>query len=537
MSALLVTLGHNSSAIAVDDIDGVATIICGYEEERLSGIKSDSHFPEQAITKCLAQIHPDKAYVTHWSTDGSLDNMSRKHWQAERLDGMKIISLSRGFTHHDSHAYAAACFAGPSFPTENSWVMVIDGFGNFGEHLSIYHHTKSGPKLKTRYYGYGTSLGLMYQYATAYLGLKMHEDEYKLLGYEVHADKITREVLMIEAEGIADKMLHKMKTVMVDAFDPLIRLDALPAVQKHWIDIFDKIGKKYNLPHPHSTEGRAAYAFLIQSILECCVIMTTMKIDPDNLIVSGGVFYNVRLNYWLNGLVPGKFCVYPLAGDQGNAIGLYAKHNPSFVFPDNMNWGHRNLASEKDLFKDIPGLYVVDTDDEALTIMNVALLDIGYVNLVRGSMEFGPRALCNTSTISLPHMSCVERINHANGRNTVMPMAPVMTRGLYDEIFLAGNKVHKSEKYMVVSLDYKPEYGPRLSGAAHLYPDGSYTGRPQVIDEDPLMESLIRDHGVLINTSFNIHGSPIVYGMKEVIQSHCSQIEVDNSFITVVVRN
>ena len=531
MSALLVTLGHNSSAIAIDD----GKIVCGYEEERLSGIKSDSRFPEQAINKCLNKINPDKVYVTHWCTDGNLDNLARKYWHPEKFEDFKVISLSRDFTHHDSHAYAAACFAGPQFPKSNSWIFVVDGFGNFGEHLSIYTYTETGPKLKVRYHGYGTSLGLMYQYATAYLGMKMHEDEYKLLGYEVHADEVTRAVLLIEAEKIAENMMRKMKTQMVDEFDPLIRLDALPAVQKHWIDTLDKVGKQYNLPHPHSEEGRAAYAFLIQSVLECVMLITTMKINPTNLIVSGGVFYNVRLNFWLADVVPGKLCVYPLSGDQGNAIGLYSKHNPDFVFPDNINWGLRDLSEKVPLIQPVPGLFFVDSEAEALPLLNDALANYGYVNLVRGAMEFGPRALCNTSTLALPMMEYVEKINFANGRNTVMPMAPVMTRKTYHEIFHLSTKLHKSEKFMVASLAYRE--GKRYSGAAHLYPDGTYTGRPQVIDNDWLMESLLQSYGILINTSFNIHGQPIVYGVAEAIAAHVSQTELDPSFITVIIRN
>ena len=161
-------------------------------------------------------------------------------------------------------------------------------------------------------------------------------------------------------------------------------------------------------------------------------------------------------------------------------------------------------------------------------------------------MEFGPRALCNTSTIAVADsMTVVNHINQINGRNTVMPFAPVMGRSIYERIFEMTDRIHKSEKYMIMALPYKEHYGELYTGAAHKYRiHGSdtkviYTGRPQVIDrgEDPIMESLLRDYNVLINTSFNVHGVPIVHTIDDVVKSHTHQRKSDPNVVTIVVSD
>lgn len=528
MASLLLTLGHNASAIAIEN----NKVICGFEEERISGVKSDSRYPIHAIDECAKHLPAfTEAYISHWATDGKLSSMGSKYWNPQHAGDCPITTLSPEFSHHDAHAAGAVCFAGPEFPADDTMVLVIDGFGNFGEHLSLYRLTEWGPKLSVRYYGYGTSLGLMYQYATAYMGMKMHEDEYKLLGYEVHADESIMEIMGIEAKKIANKMVHKMSENFIDPFDPIIRLDALPAVQKYWIDLFNDIRDTYELPDPTTFEGRVAFAYLVQAILETVVIAILGAYRPTNLIVSGGVFYNVRLNFWLNQFVPGKLCIYPLAGDQGNALGLYAFHNPEFVFPDTLCWGLRDLSPHGVA---MPKNFFVMRKHEAITLIDHELRTTGCINIVRGAMEFGPRALCNTSTLARAERSVVEQINTANGRNTVMPMAPVMSREMYLASFRDAEKIHKSEKYMVVSLEYNEGVGERFLGAAHGYPGGYYTGRPQVTD-DPMLLDLLGYYGMLINTSFNVHGKPIVHSLNQAIQHHQQQQAIRPNFVTVVI--
>jgi carbamoyltransferase len=188
MKALVLTLGHNSSAILVED----GNIIVGYEEERLTGIKADSKFHFRSIQRIkeLYNISDDVPIcVGHWFLDGKLPKDDLKHWDIDYIQTLfpksRIYSLESGFTHHDSHALSAEIFAGKDFP-EDYHTFVVDGFGTRGECYSIY----KASELIARYYGFHKSIGLFYQYATAYMGMKMHNHEYKILGYETHIDEL-----------------------------------------------------------------------------------------------------------------------------------------------------------------------------------------------------------------------------------------------------------------------------------------------------------------------------------------------------------
>jgi predicted NodU family carbamoyl transferase len=537
---LLLTLGHNSSAIAVEvGDDKKSHIICGYEEERLTYNKSDSRFPYNAIKRCMevaGTSEVNELHVTHWATDGHLSSMSRKHWDGGAIQPKVLNTNDRQFTHHDCHAQAAYWYAysRPGLPKEGTMIFVVDGFGNVGEHISIYQATSYGAKLVRRLFGYGGSMGLMYQYMTAFMGMKMHEDEYKILGYEVHIDEVDvdrrllDEIINKEITGYLDGYFGK---TLLDPYDPMVKLDALPALQtkliNHWMDVMKTLNLGYDSKsmqmHP-TFHNRVVMSYLVQSVLEG-VITTLVKIyRPKNLICSGGVFYNVKLNRQLLNFIPGKLCVFPLAGDQGNALGLYAIDH-DLVWPGHLNWGVRPKIKNK-LNLMTADFHVCGILSNFTELAYEALKKRGMVNIVRGAMEFGPRALCNTSTIALPDPAIVSRINRMNGRNTVMPMAPVMSRPTYKIMMRLTDKVHMSEEHMIIALPY---YGGLISnvlGAAHKYPT-EYTGRPQVIDGDPVMDRLFCVNPVLINTSFNVHGRPIVYTAEDAKYNHDSEIQHD----------
>lgn len=537
MKELLLTLGHNSSAIFMED----GVVVDGWENERITGFKSDSQMPfVEGLTEGV-----DAAYVTHWSPDGVLNNMGHKYWKPEWLDKVPVVTLSTEVTHHDTHMAAAQWYAGPDFPYDDrTYGLVIDGFGTFGEHISVYKLGPNGHRtLQRRVHGYNTSLGLLYQYATAFMGMKMHEDEYKLLGYEVLVPPELVDALGVMTQIWAIKWTDLMaKSVYGSRYDPVFSLNALLHTKTSVFDLLGAVCKKFNVTDVHSQEGRSILAFFVQSLLEAVVLELVDDLDCKNLILSGGVFYNVKLNHkllnhvWNRG---GKLCVYPLAGDQGNALGLWKIHDGlGRLFPDTLCWGLRDL---KDVGH-VRNLHVFSSEYEASSFILTALKDVGYVNLVRGNMEFGPRALCNTSTLALPTRGAVAEINAANNRNTVMPMAPVMTRSMYESMFHCTGNVWKSEQHMIVAMQYRDlVLSQELMGIAHgyKYPFEYYTGRPQVIDErDNLMDYILTEVGhPLINTSFNFHGRPIAFGMESIVANHMLQLGRNPNFRTVVLQN
>ena len=534
MKNLLLTLGHNSSAILIED----GQIKWGFETERITSVKSDSRFPSAVLD--MMKVKPDAVYVTHWATDNRLSSMSAKHWMPESFDGIPIITTNPDLTHHDTHIYGALSYANGFIndPEEEAFGLVIDGFGNYGEHLSIYRLTRDGPKLLRRIHGYDTSLGLWYQYATAFMGMKMHEDEYKLLGYEVHVPEDLVASLSVDTDIRASKWLEDMnKSVFQSKYDPVYNLNALPAVRQAIFDELSKVCMAYNISDPSSFFGRTVLAYYVQQVLERVVLALVKHLGARHLLCAGGVFYNVKLNKCLLDALPanGQICVYPLAGDQGNAIGLYNYYN-GFRFPDTLCWGVRELRE----VGYVPNMHVLE-EDRALEMVKTLMSENGLVNLVRGNMEFGPRALCNTSTLALPTSHNVDKINRANERNTVMPMAPVLNMSTYLKKFEKTNQIWRSSDHMVIAMEYVEHPQEHELGVAHRYnyPHVHHTGRPQVADpKDKFMQSVLRDFGgMLINTSFNFHGKPIAHGMESIIENHMMQYTRDQSIHTVVIKN
>lgn len=534
MKNLLLTLGHNSSAIMIED----GQIQWGYETERVTGVKSDSRFPH-AVFDFVGGFRPDMLYVTHWAPNGLLSSMSTKHWDKWCFDRVPIRTLSIDVSHHDTHMAAALAYAGPNFPKHKAYGLVVDGFGTFGEHFSVYDLSGPKPRLVKRTHGYGTSLGLWYQYATAFMGLKMHEDEYKLLGYEVHLHDSDYLVSQVGADAMmyGSEWLDAMnRSIYGSKYDPLYDITALANVKFKIFEHLTAVCKRYKIDDPSSFAGRSLLSFYVQAVLETVVKTVVKTIGARHLLVSGGCFYNVKLNKVLLDQIEGQFCAFPLAGDQGNALGLYAIDHPEFQIGNDLCWGRRQL---KDVGA-VPGLTVTD-ESTALDMVRDKLRKVGYVNLVRGGMEFGPRALCHTSTLAIPTTEVVAKINAANDRNTVMPMAPVMTMGMYSKMFENTNRVHKSHAHMICAMEYVEHPLPEMLGVAHEYmrPYHHHTGRPQVIGpDDPFMIRLLNQIGhPLINTSFNFHGQPIALGMESIIKNHMMQHQRDNSFTTVVIQN
>lgn len=525
MDSLILTLGHNSSAIMVRD----GQVLGGYETERFTGKKSDSAYPAlpiEELFKCYPDFDRDAPVCFgHWFLNAEMPAESSKYmdWQHlyHHMAQPQLCSLDKEFSHHDSHIESAMVFAGDEFAPEYH-CLVLDGFGSFGECISVYHVTGKSYKLLNRWFGFEKSLGMMYQYATAYMGMKQHNHEYKILAYEVHVAEVGHdpEVIKYYAQEQAAKHVKTLiKGDMTAKYDPMISVEALPRIQMQISQQLDEFCNKFGVDKKEELEFRACVSLYVQTFVESVVMTLLDMYRPNNVLLAGGLFYNVKLNSLIAKNIPGKLCAMPLAGDQGAGLGVYNKAFGDLVWPDHLFWGHRDLN-----FKTAaPGLVKFRTMDEAESLIQDELNRIGFVNIVRGAMEFGPRALCNTTTLALPNRDVIDLVNAVNNRTTEMPCAPVMGEITATQIFNDCDKIHKSLEYMIVTRDYKDGYGEKFTGASHFYPDqGVYTGRPQ-ITRDPDMLRILQPHGVLVNTSFNVHGVPIVRGEKEILFSHLTQ--------------
>ena len=567
---LLISLGHNSSAIFVDNSDPQQQEIIGYEQERLSGIKADSQFPRDAINEITKHVSSNKfrgccVLISHWFNFGP-HLTANKYITQNDIDWLRYICGSdihmceRGFTHHDAHAYSAYEFF--KYHKSNYDVkgpimcLVVDGFGNNGEILSLYTTDEiKGISLVRRVYGYDASLGLMYQYATAFVGMKENQDEYKFLGYEAHIDEYVDEQQL----DTIDHLIETQKEQLIKWFDThskepeyypsneVIDFKLLNKVREDWNEVFTDVLKSIGFNSDKTCfAARCVIAYYIQQVCErTLVAWLNDNYNPENLIVAGGVFYNVKLNQVLCEKCAQKlFSVMPLAGDQGAAIGMYAKYcNRQFEF-GNLCWGKRNFYNIEKLVKQKQDkntrlVYAkIKSSAELENVQeNIARLiaDNNIVNLVIGNMEFGPRALCHTSTLFLPTSENIHCNNVMNGRNEVMPCAPVCTRDNAGELFTCDSKLDSvvgSDKYMICTHTYAKPYSNHYGGVMHKKPlEDSFTGRPQIVDTCEFVYEVldlveqITDYKALVNTSFNVHGRPIAFDTISILQNYEYQCE------------
>lgn len=590
---IALSLGHNSSAIGV--VNG--KIIAAYEQERFTREKSSSKFAESAIDKIISLYQPNPKeenlfLISHWYDDFNFTKefheKINKHFNYSKIESyiekynFKLISLSDNFTHHDAHAYSTHQFFLRSstkeqyqkFVNENSFIFVFDGFGNKEEVASIYKCDRDNNiNLLNRFYGYENSLGLMYQYATSFVGMKENEDEYKFLGYESKISKYIDSPIAIKyIEDKANEYAKNWFNSFVENSNPkqkpdkkYIDVDHLMNVKAAWHNRFSEIIKhlseNHNLKIDDNVEvKRSIIGNYIQTIIESIHIQLISFFKVQNIMASGGLYYNVKLNNRILKEVPGMICVAPLAGDQGAAIGLYTKYVGDFPYYD-LTWGERVLSStEVEIQQEvIKNVEFIDTKEELVEKAFNYLKNNEIVQVVTGDMEFGPRALCNTSTLSIAYSENVDVINSINGRNTVMPFAPVtipeMAKKLFDNDQL--ERIVGSLGYMIITVDYKQEVMNNQEayklyrGVANPYPFGNkYSGRPQVVQDKSsyiyqLIDKLYRELGIcaIINTSLNRHGKPIVFNAQDAVDDLLFNVEkakeknIDSSKIHLLVYN
>jgi carbamoyltransferase len=465
---LLISLGHNSSAVLVDK----QKVVCGYEEERLSKVKSDSSYPKLAIEEIIKR-YPDcrklvkQVCVSHWFWITGTEMEESKYWQPKhisvRFPNASVKSVNEDFTHHDAHAGSVWNFS----QTKDGLTVIADGFGTNGETLSVY---RDGELIHR---GFDISLGLMYQYMTSHLGMKENQDEYKMLGLE-------SEVNWEDMEKV-DELIKPFVVSLVSRILSTQGKSSFKSVKE--VCSYNKTILDFLVDSCYFDDV-SGKAYAVQSLLELCmssIIEHFIEPEDDILQFSGGVFYNVKLNNVILNSYADKVDVIefmPLAGDQGAPLGMVD------VYFDHLFWGERTAN------------YVT------------RIADMNFV--MSGNMEFGPRALGNTSCIAPPTAESTTRINELNGRPDIMPMAPMISSELAHKYCLNIAKLGRCKHYMICATDW---LGPidGFRGVLHNKPGSkTYTCRPQVIDNN--FTSL---DGIVINTSLNAHGQPILFSLAD----------------------
>jgi len=551
---------HDSAAALVRD----GVIVAAAQEERFTRIKHDFSFPKNAAAYCLEEprITPEtldavvfydkpltkferllETYLAYAPRGLRSFSMALPLWVREKLFLPREIDKGLDnhyegpiyFTeHHESHA-ASAFF--PS-PFEEAAILTLDGVGEWattswgvgkGNQIDLQHEIH-----------FPHSLGLLYSAFTYYTGFRVNSGEYKLMGLAPYgepkyADLIREHLIDIKEDGSfwLDQRYFNY-------------CSGLTMTGRKFHDLF---GGAPRQPETQLDQRHMDLAASIQTVVEDVVLRMARHVRKEtgqkNLCLAGGV----ALNCVANGKVlrDGSFenvWIQPAAGDAGGALGaaLFAWHqilgnDRAVGSGDSQNGsylGPRPTQEETRAFLDSVGaVYTAYDDEEALLDETAALLESGKVlGHVAGRMEFGPRALGNRSILGDARNPEIQRTMNVKVkfRESFRPFAPsclAERAGEYFEIdcespYMLLVAPVREERRKAMTDEQKRLFGiEKLNIARSDIPAVThvdYSARVQSVNADtaPRYHRLIQkfeertDCGVIVNTSFNIRGEPIV---------------------------
>jgi len=539
---------HDSAAALV--VDGIP--VCAVQEERLSRHKGDAAFPLLAIEACLQHsgIEPDaldavvfyerpmlkfdriltcalRAFPQSWRAfpKAMKNSLGEKVWMrgiiSSHLDvpGRKVFFTE----HHQAHAAAAFLTA----PTRRAAIMTADAVGEWatlsvgdGQRLS----NDSTTIRRFREIRFPHSLGMLYSTFTAYLGFKVKEDEYKVMGLAAYG----RPRLVEQVRKLIRRTPDGAFALDLNYFE--FHTTAERCYSSRFIELFGPPRNPYEPIDLDTKDGQrfADCAASVQRVLEDTLVELARALHQEtglpDLCLGGGVALNGVANARL--LAESGFerlFVPPAPGDAGCAIGaaLYCDRihfgNPDRDVPDHPFWGPSVDGSELARLAREDGHTAVEFQDGALIDQIADDLGAGrIVGWMEGALEFGPRALGHRSILAAPHTTEMrDRLNREiKYREPFRPFAPVVpveVAACYFEIPPGGMRL---ARFMSGVFPVRREWRSRLQAITHV--DG--TARVQVLEPAmaPRLHALLEAYGrrtgipVLLNTSFNLAGEPIV---------------------------
>jgi len=555
---------HDSAAALIDD----GRIVAAAQEERFTRKKHDSGFPIQAISYCLDADHAtaedvdcvafyDKpflkferlleTYLAFAPRGFASFRMALPVWLKEKLFQKNLLvkeledhlgesdwqSKLLFAEHHQSHA-ASAFF--PS-PFESAAVLTMDGVG---EWATTSAGIGIGNKLEiTKEIHFPHSLGLLYSAFTYYTGFKVNSGEYKVMGLAPYGEPRF-------AQTILDNLIDLKE-------DGSFRLDlsyfeyctGLRMTNDRFDELFGSPprGSDELLDQRHMDLAASIQAVTEEVVLRLCRGLAR-ETRLRNLCLAGGVALNCVANGKL--LRDGAFdeiWVQPAAGDAGGALGAaqtaYYGHfsNPRSVpNGDMMDGSYLGPEFEQDEIEsslsNVDARFDVLPEDQVISETASALEAGKAVGWFQGRMEYGPRALGNRSILGDPRSSTMQSTLNlkVKYRESFRPFAPSILREDLSEWF----DIDDDSPYMLLVADVvkarrrdmtdaeKSLFGieklnvPRSEIPAVTHVD--YSARVQTVHQrtNPRYHALLDEFKgrtgcpVLVNTSFNVRGEPIV---------------------------
>jgi len=438
--------------------------------------------------------------------------------------------------HHQSHA--ASCFY-PS-PFRESAILTMDGVGEWAT-TSIAHGVDNKIEfLKEIHFPH--SLGLLYSAITYYTGFKVNSGEYKVMGLAPYGDPKYVDIIKNNLIDIKEDGSFRLN---MDYFNYTV---GLTMTNKKLDQLFGRPARK---AESTLTQFEMDLARSLQDVTEEVMIKlarTAQKITGSkNLTLAGGVALNcVGNGKILRQKIFENIWIQPAAGDAGGALGvaqsIYYQHfkKPRKCFEsgaDNMKGSYLGNKSTNEEIKDYldsvgARYHFIDSENELLNLISQSLAEEKVVGWHQGRMEFGPRSLGARSIIGDGRSSKMQSIMNLKikYRESFRPFAPAVLRERLTDYF----DINCDSPYMLLVAPVKKEIAKPMSkneeslfGIEKLNVSRStipavthvdYSARIQTVHEktNPRFYKLIKKFdektgcAVLINTSFNVRGEPIV---------------------------
>jgi len=524
---------HDASATLVIDGD----IIAAAEEERFTRKKHDNRFPEKAIAYCLkaAGISANQLDLVcfyekplrkleriltcgaAWQ-DRSMELVTRQLAQAvhERLFLRKVLRHKLGYEgkiayteHHLAHAASSYYISG----FERAAIMTVDGVG---EWATLAQYAADGNRIeRLREIHYPHSLGLLYSTLTAFLGFKVNNDEYKVMGLASYGrpqyvDRINK-LFSFHDDGSF--------SLSLDYFS--FMYDGKRMYSERFCELFGPPRR----PDEEITDYHKDLAASLQQVTEEALIRLGCDLydlcgGVENVCLAGGVALNCVANYRFIQETPfKKIFIQPAAGDGGGSMGaaLYAFYNsvekPRSLRRHSTLLGPQFGKAEIRRYLESRRAIFVEYDEETLCRRTAELIHKNQiVGWFQGRMEFGPRALGSRSILANacnPEMKDILN-SRVKFREDFRPFAPAVLAEKAGEYF---NFSEESPFMLFISPVRSGKEG-RIPSVTHV----DHTARLQTVarEENPRFHRLLEHFEaisgvpVVINTSFNIRGEPIV---------------------------
>ena len=415
------------------------------------------------------------------------------------IEQEKIIHMEHDWCH------AAYAFYGSPIRDDNTLIVTADAWGDdLSGTLSVYSKEKGQIERVKEYNHKDFQLARIYRYTTLVLKMLANEHEYKVMGLASYYNGPVIE----KVEKVFDKMLQN------DGLEFIFNKDVL--------DIYDYL--KNNLKNFRFDHIAAGLQSFTEKILVNWFSSAISKYNTNSVVFSGGVSMNVKANMKISQIPKiEKFFVCGAGTDETLPIGAcyhWAEMNGIQPKPlDTLYLGSNAAYDEKDI-SSLPQYTIKKFNSEEQILEQI--LKNKIIAVCRERMEMGQRALGNRSIIADPRTRFnVEKINNSiKKRDFWMPFAPVILSEYQD--LLIENPKGIDSPFMTITFETKD--GKNKFPAAVHQADG--TTRAQLLkkEQNPILWNLIfkfyEKTGIpaLLNTSFNLHGEPIVRTIQDALR-------------------